>query len=77
MSKHFRAEPGKGGLSVKSSADGFDKAFRVFKKKVMQDGLLREVRDRQAYIKPSERARKARAESLKRIKRAQAKREAE
>ena len=35
-----------------------EKALRRFKKKIEQEGILREVRDRKHYEKPSERKRK-------------------
>ena len=36
----------------------FESALRRFKKKIEQEGILREVRDRKHYEKPSERKRK-------------------
>lgn len=30
----------------------FEKAMRLFKKKVDDDGLLKELRDRECYVKP-------------------------
>jgi small subunit ribosomal protein S21 len=36
----------------------FEAALRRFKKKIEQEGILREVRDRKHYEKPSERKRK-------------------
>ena len=45
----------------------FEVALRRFKKKIEQEGILREVRDRKHYEKPSERRRKkARGSSSKR-----------
>jgi len=38
--------------------ESFESALRRFKKKIEQDGILREVRDRKHYEKPSERRRK-------------------
>ena len=38
--------------------ESFESALRRFKKKIEQDGVLREVRDRKYYEKPSERKRK-------------------
>ena len=38
--------------------ESFESALRRFKKKIEQDGILREVRDRKHYEKPSERKRK-------------------
>jgi small subunit ribosomal protein S21 len=38
--------------------ESFESALRRFKKKIEQEGVLREVRDRKYYEKPSERKRK-------------------
>lgn len=38
--------------------ESFEAALRRFKKKVEQEGILREIRDRKHYEKPSERKRK-------------------
>ena len=36
----------------------FEAALRRFKKKIEQEGILREIRDRKYYEKPSEKKRK-------------------
>ena len=41
------------GLRVEVEDGKFEKAFRLFKKKVDDAGLLKEVRDRQEYVKPT------------------------
>ncbi len=38
--------------------ESFESALRRFKKKIEQEGILREVRDRKHYEKPSEKKRK-------------------
>jgi small subunit ribosomal protein S21 len=38
--------------------ESFESALRRFKKKIEQEGILKEVRDRKHYEKPSERKRK-------------------
>lgn len=38
--------------------ESFESALRRFKKKIEREGILREVRDRKHYEKPSERRRK-------------------
>jgi small subunit ribosomal protein S21 len=38
--------------------ESFESALRRFKKKIEQEGILREVRDRKHYEKPSEKRRK-------------------
>lgn len=51
----------KTGLTVEVRNDDIGKALRIFKKKVMEAGILQEVRDRQEYVKPSEVRKKAKA----------------
>lgn len=41
------------GLRVFVENDRIDKAIRLFKKKVDDSGLLKELRDRECYTKPS------------------------
>ena len=43
--KHF-------GLTVVVEDGKFEKALRLFKKKVEDSGLLKEVKDRQQFVKP-------------------------
>jgi len=38
--------------------ESFESALRRFKKQIEQEGILKEVRDRKHYEKPSERKRK-------------------
>jgi small subunit ribosomal protein S21 len=38
--------------------ESFESALRRFKKKIEQEGILRELRDRKHYEKPSEKRRK-------------------
>ena len=39
----------------------FEKGLRKFKKKVLAEGLIQEIRERQHYIKPSEKRNRAKA----------------
>lgn len=41
--------------------NNFEKALRKFKKQVMAEGIIQEVRDRQHFIKPSEKRNRAKA----------------
>ena len=41
--------------------DNVEKALRKFKKKVLESGLLRELRDREFYEKPTTRRKKAKS----------------
>jgi small subunit ribosomal protein S21 len=42
------------------------KAIRIFKKKVQEEGIIQEYRERQHYVKPSEKKRKAKQAGRKR-----------
>lgn len=67
---HFPNEAGKGGMSVKvqdpTDSRSFEKAMKIFKKKVMTEGILKEVKDRQAYERPGEKRRREKAEARRR-----------
>lgn len=45
------------GIEIRKD-ESFEAALRRFKKKIEQEGIIREVRDRKHYEKPSERRRK-------------------
>ena len=51
---------------VKEGIGGLDRALKALKRKLQAEGVLRELRDRRNYTKPSERRRKALAQSIKR-----------
>ena len=53
-----------------------EKALRILKKKIRKEGLMTELRDRQHYIKPSEKRRLAKKRGIARVKKEAAKREA-
>lgn len=59
------------GLTVEVRNGDFTKALRIFKKKVMEAGIIQEVRDRQEYTKPSEKRAKAKAAGIARWKKKQ------
>ena len=50
-----------------------EKAMRVLKKKVQRAGLLKEVKDRQYYSKPSEKKREAKKRGIANFKKQQKK----
>lgn len=54
------------GLTVEVRNGDVNKAIRIFKKKVQEAGVIQEYRERQEYVKPSERKRKAKAAGRKR-----------
>jgi small subunit ribosomal protein S21 len=51
----------KAGLRVEVRNGDFNFALRKFKKKVQEDGILQELRERQHFTKPSEKRKKAKA----------------
>ena len=54
-----------------------DQAIRVLKKKLQQDGLFNELREREYYTSRSENRRRAKAAAIRRQRREEAKRELE
>ena len=54
------------GLTVIVEDGKFEKALRMFKKKVDDSGLLKEVRDRMEYVKPTTKRKMARNAARKR-----------
>jgi len=61
------------GISVVVRNNDFNGALRKFKKKVQEAGVIQEVRERQAYMKPSEKRKKAKAAGRARWLKKQAK----
>lgn len=49
------------GLTVEVRNGDFNGALRRFKKKVAEAGIIQEVREREAYVKPSEQRKRAKA----------------
>lgn len=49
------------GLTVEVRNGDFNGALRRFKKKVQEAGIIQEMRERQEYVKPSEKRKKAKA----------------
>lgn len=54
------------GLKVEVRNGDFNGALRRFKKKVQEDGILQEIKERTYYEKPSETRKKAKAAGRKR-----------
>jgi small subunit ribosomal protein S21 len=52
-------DTGQKGLRVEVWNNDINKALRRFKKKVQEDGILQELREREHYTKPSEKRAKA------------------
>ena len=54
------------GLTVEVRNGDVTKALRIFKKKVQEEGILQEYKERQHYEKPSAKRKKAKAAGRKR-----------
>ncbi len=61
------------GTHVDVQHDNFERALRLWKRKCSDAGTVQEVRERQAFIKPTEKRKKAKAAAKQRTKREQAK----
>ena len=59
---NFKDRP-KSGLTVQVRNNDFFGALRKFKKRVSQDGILMEYKEKRYYTKPSEKRAKAKAAS--------------
>jgi small subunit ribosomal protein S21 len=70
MSKHPKTG---GGMSVAVVNNDISRAMRKLKKKVNNEGILKEVRDRKHFEKPSLKRKKAKAAARKRWLKQQAK----
>ena len=62
------------GLTVEVRNNDINWALRKFKKKVQESGVLQEYRERQEYVKPSEKRKMAKAAAKRRHQRAMEKR---
>ena len=60
-------------ITVEVRGGNVEKALRVLKKKIMKDGLMKEIRRRQYYQKPSEIKREKKKEGIKNFKKKMAK----
>ena len=60
-------------ITVEVRGGNLEKAMRVLKKKIQKDGLMKEMRRRQYYMKPSEIKREKKKEGIKNFKKKMAK----
>jgi len=60
-------------ITVEVRGGNVEKALRVLKKKIMKDGLMKEIRRRQYYQKPSEIKRELKKQGIKNYKKKMAK----
>ena len=61
------------GIYVEVRNNDVNKALRIFKKKLQNEGVLQEYKERQHYVKPSEKKRKDKAAGKKRWEKKQEK----
>lgn len=70
MKKQFDRKPKDrqlgAGIYVEVRNNDVNKALRIFKKKLQNEGILQEYKERQHYVKPSEKKRKEKAAGKKR-----------
>ena len=60
-------------ITVEVRGGNLEKAMRVLKKKVQKEGIVRELKERQYYRKPSEIKREAKKQGIKNVKKRMAK----
>ena len=60
-------------VEVQVRNGNLEKAMRVLKKKVQKEGLLKEIKDRQYYMKPSEKKRETKKQGIKNYRKRMAK----
>ena len=58
----------KAGIVVEVRKNNVDKALRILKKKLQEDGLFNELRERESFMSKGERKRRARAAGQRREK---------
>jgi len=62
------------GMKVEVRNNNVEQALRVLKKKLQQDGLFNELREREHYVSKGEKRRHAKAAAIRRYKKEQRKR---
>ena len=60
-------------ITVEVRGGNLEKAMRVLKKKVQKEGIVKEIKRRQFYAKPSEVKREKKKEGIKNVKKKMAK----
>tara|TARA_R110002012_G_scaffold317795_1_gene534888 strand:- start:466 stop:675 length:210 start_codon:yes stop_codon:yes gene_type:complete len=58
-------------IEVHVRGNDVEKAMRVLKKKLLKDGLIKELKERQHYTKPSAAKREAKKQAIRRFKKEQ------
>ena len=73
--KHFKTFDNKKGLSVEVRNGNVEGAIRLLSRRIKQEGIMRELRARSFYEKPSEKRRRKHAEAISRWRKQQVKEE--
>ena len=68
MSNHIKGQGigNKRGLFVEVKNNNINAALRILKKKIAQEGILKELKKREYYERPGDRRRRKRAEAIRR-----------
>lgn len=74
-SKHFHSFEGKKGLTVEVRNGNVEGAVRLLSRRIKQEGIMRELRARSFFEKPSEKRRRKHAEAISRWRKQQSKEE--
>ena len=61
-------------ITVKVFNNNVEKAIRVLKKKMLKEGIIKELKERRYYEKPSEKRLKEQKENIRRWRKAQKRR---
>ena len=61
-------------INVKVFNNNVEKAIRVLKKKMLKEGIIKELKERRYYEKPSEKRLKEQKENIRRWRKAQRRR---
>ena len=64
----------KSGIQIIVKDNDVEHALKVLKRKIARDGLLKQLKTKRAYEKPSEKRKRKERESLRRIRKAMARR---
>lgn len=64
----------KSGIEIIVRDNDIEQAIKVLKRKIARDGLLKQLKTKRAYEKPSEKRKRKERESLRRIRKAMARR---
>ena len=70
---NFKERPRDGGLEVTVRNGDLEKALKIFKRKIQKSGLLKDLKQKAFYEKPSEKKQRRKKEAVKRWRKTQKK----